>query len=561
MLTKEEVELVYPIGANDFRMVRARKMNNKLLLHVEGIGKDEALKKFNGYENELQKAARDKYSISNKFVTEELLRPTDNVFNARGGSKNYKFTTKQDLNEKEFVKILSNIKNGYSLNQYMEQIWFNKHIVDPNGLILIEESTVEIDVKDRTAWPTYKSIHSIRSYEQNGIFVDWVIFEPHSTEEVKSKKGNKPIKNETFWAVDEVNWYEYKLTEEGIEQLRKIKHSFDQVPAILCSNIIDNVSGWKKSPIDAQIELLDQYFVSNSILSIADFEHNYPIPWEYADQCSSCQGTGQIEKYEIRQNVYSTECTSCRGTGKCASKDVTDIKQLRVPTKDEVKLDPPAGYITLPPESLNLLVGSVERKWDLIFFTQWGTTVSKGVKSETATGRFLDAQPVNNRLNKYSTSAEVSYTALINFFGKYNFPETFDMAIVQLGRRYMIETPDQIWDKYIKAKKDNAPVTELNLLLFQFLESEFRENEQMLIYESKKTKLEPFVHWDIETVRKSMNISVFDKTKKEYFNEWCMRKTIEEINEKEIGILDGELDEFIKVKINQLKIEENGEII
>ena len=125
-------------------------------------------------------------------------------------------------------------------------------------------------------------------------------------------------------------------------------------------------------------------------------------------------------------------------------------------------------------------------------------------------------------MNKYSVSIETAQTALANFIGEFYFPETFDGAIIQKGRRYLIETPDQIWDKYIKAKKDNAPVSMLDLLLTQFLESEFRENEQLFIYEAKKVKLEPFVHWDIKTVQE-LNVAEDDYKKKLYFSDWIHR--------------------------------------
>ena len=159
-------------------------------------------------------------------------------------------------------------------------------------------------------------------------------------------------------------------------------------------------------------------------------------------------------------------------------------------------------------------------------FSHWGTTISKDGKNETATGRFLDAQPVNNRLNDYSKSIEKSHTLLANFIGKYYFPETFEKAFIQYGRRYLIETPDQIWEKYLKSKKDKAPDSILDMLLIQYLESEYRENEQMFKYEFTKVKLEPFVHQSRDMIRGSNYISNNDKRKKEYFNEWIKTKSI-----------------------------------
>jgi hypothetical protein len=517
MLTPEEVKFKIESG-KCLRISAARRMSDKLRLHVNGEGLQEALARINGYENEEQFKAREKHAISNKFVTEELLRQVDNAFHARGGSKTYKFTSG---NEDKLVDKLVNVKSNYSLSEYVEQEWFNRHVTDPNGLIFME-----VDEDGESVEPTYKSIHKIRYYEQDGIFVDWVIFEPHiEGEETKQ-----------FWVVDEKNYYLYGENNKGVYLISEIPHDFGRVPAILCSNIVDSTTGWKKSPIDAQVELLDKYMVDNSVLNIAEFFHNYPIMWTYVGECKTCGGEGV--RYE--DDGTQTRCIACDGTGKATKKDVTDVTELAIPDSDGVKIDPPAGYITTPTDAWESMVSTLKRGWDMIYFSHWGTTVSKDSKNETATGRFIDAQPVNNRLNKYSKSIEQAHTEIANLIGQFYFPETFEKAIIQYGRRYLIETPDQIWEKYIKSKKDNAPVSVLNLLLVQFLESEFRENESMFLYEKKKVNLEPFVHWDIKTVQE-LSVSQLDYNKKLYFNEWITSLDIRYVIDTDEAELNAEL--------------------
>ena len=471
--------------------------SRSLRLHVNGDKNllDSFLKRINSYENERQFEARQKHAISNKFITEELLRPVDNAFSAKGGSKNYIFSSGQDKKEIQFVEKLMNVKNGLSLSEFIENIWFNKFVTDPNGLIMVEtrEEAGEAQL-------TYKSIECIRDYQQNGINIDWVIFEPH----LIFKEDGKEIK--LFIAIDEQNYYTFKLGEE-VALIGERPHGFDKVPAILASNLVHNVTGWKKSPIDAQLELLDKYVVSNSVLSIAEFFHNYPQEYTYVGDCPRCEGSGVVPKYEIRPGLSSTECTKCEGTGQAERKDVTDIIKLKIPEEGDTKIDPPSGFIFMPTEPWKLMTDSVDRTFKQIYFSHWNTSVDREGKNETATGRFLDAQPVNNRLDKYSRSMEIAHSALANFLGEFYFSETFQKAIIQYGRRYLIETPDQIWEKYLKAKKDNAPIGTLDLLLFQFIESEFKGNEHMFIFEFKKMVLEPFVHWDIETVRKSQTIN------------------------------------------------------
>lgn len=547
MLEFEQVKKIID-SEIDPRIKHSREMRKRLILHVDGIGLQDALERINGYENKAQFDAREKHAISNKFLTEELLRPVDNAFNARGGSKNYKFKSNSEKKEIEFILKLNNVKGSSSISKYIEEVWFHNFITDPNGLTFIEVKEDTESEDDKEAELTYKSIDCIRAYEQNGIFVDWVVFEPHFV----VVEDDKEVKQ--FWAVDEKFYYLYEINDEGLRLVRDVENAFEKVPAILNSNIVDNITGWKKSAIDAQIGLLNKYLVSNSVLSIAEFLHNYPREWTYVDECARCNGSGNIYE-EIRGEYRNAECNVCGGTGKAVKKDVTDRIELKFPEKDDVKIDKPSGYTHLPHEPWQMMVDSVDRVWGIIFFSHWGTAQEKS-GNETATGRFIDVQPVNNRLDKYSKSIEQAQTELENFLGMFYFPESFEKAFIQYGRRYLIETPDQIWDKYLKAKKDNAPVSTLDLLLNQYLESEFRENEQMFKYEVKKSKLEPFVHWDINTV-KGLGVKDIDYFKKLYFNEWCSTKEIKDVIDTSIEALNDELTTFAEEKISGLNNNQN----
>lgn len=557
MLTEDFIKYIYPLPI-DPRMERARKMNDDLLRHVEGVKElvDSFLTRINNYENEGQHLARTKHTISNKFVVEELLNPTNNIFSAKGGSHNYKFKSNKDTSKDELIGIVENLPNGYKLNNYIRQVWFRKFVTDPNGLIFMEVTNKD-NPEENEIYPTYKNIHTIKAYKQSSIFVEWVIFEPH--EVIKDK--NEVI--EKFWAVDEMAYYEYqiKTNKDDIEliPLVQIEHDFEKVPAVLCSDIIDNYpiscsiynEDWKKSPIDNQIELLDKYLTSNSVLTLQEFMHNYAREWEYGDDCKICNGTGVIENtgLQSRDKEINTQSCTCEN-GMYVRKDPTDKLRMRPPEEGQQKLDPPAGYVYLPTEPWELQVKSVDRYFELIFRTLWHATYETQ-ENATATGRFIDTQPINNKLNDFSNTTETIHTAIANFIGKYNFPETFEYAIIQYGRRYLIETPDQIWEKYLKSKKENAPISTLDLLLLQYYESEFRENEQLLTYEIKKSKLEPFIHYDIGIVRGGMNITDEDKRKKEYFNEWVKTKTVNYIIETDLEKLNNELTIFANKKINK----------
>jgi hypothetical protein len=534
------------------KIIQARNMCDKLRMHVEGDSDllQKYLKQINNYENEKQYQARKKHAISNRFLTEELLRPTDNVFSAKGGSRSYKFSSNLDSNQETFVQKLIDVRDGISLGEYIENTWFHYHIVDPNGLIFLEVPTEEdlLENPDAKPKPCYKSIHNIRDYEQNGMKVKWVVFEPFNVYEVDVQGNKKTVK--LFWAVDKISYKLYQQLDDSLELVKEIENTFEEVPAVLCSNIQDYSNDIKTSPIWPQVELLNKYVTSNSVLSITEFFFNYPREWTYVDDCNICHGSGKIAIERSDGPMQMSNCNTCGGTGKSDRKDVTDIIKLRIPDSEGVKIDPPAGFTTLPTDAWKLQTDSVDRVWNLIYFSHWGTTTEKS-DNETATGRFIDVQPVHNRLNKYSKSAEKTHTILAEFLGQHYFPETFENAIVQYGRRYLVETPDQIWEKYLKAKTDGAPVTVLDMLLYQFLESEYRENEEMLMYEYKKAQIEPFIHQTVEQVRQSTSITNRDKTAKEYFNAWCLSIDKNKIINDNLKSLKEDLYSYIQTKITE----------
>jgi hypothetical protein len=530
----------------DPRIEWARKYNDKLMLHVHGVGLDQALEQINNYENDYQKIARDKFAISNKFITDRLLRPTDNVFAAKGGYKKYLFLADQEKHEEQFVQSLMDVYSGYNLSQYIHRIWFDKYIVDPNGLIFMEVSEDANEI-----YPTYKSIHSIRNYSQDGIKVEWVIFEPDVVifDEERGVK-NEP-KEELFWAVDKYGYYRCVKDKEGIRVKFINTHNFKEVPARLCSDIEDHVSGWKKSPFDAQIEMLDKFMTDNSVLNIVEFFHSYPQQWMYIDECPRCNGTGEIHGgVPNRDGSVDNTCPSCGGSGKSDRKDVTDIIKLKPPGEGEQRVDPPGGYLSLPPESWKLMTSSVDRTWNIIIFSHWGTSLeyggTDGNQYASATGRWIDTQPVNNKLNRYTESVQLIHNSLADIYGKFYFPETFDRSEVIYGRRYLIETPDQLKKSYTEVSNLTDNMVLLDVIFDQYLESEFRDNDQMYVLYKKLLALDPFPHMTVDQVILLNNPNKLNQ--KIYVNEFKNSVDMKHIIDTPLKELKAEYKAFINEK-------------
>jgi hypothetical protein len=521
MLSVEQVVELIKSGRPDW-IKQAETECKKYCVHINGDGVSDYLTPLKGWENEQQKEARKELVTSNRFLFENLCRPIDKVFSATGGNNVY--TKRGD----KILKAIANIRHGYSLKRWIQNIQANKYYTDPNGLVFFEWT------KSGT-YPTIKSIGSIFNYETDGRDVQWVIFNPETKDD-----------GSYYRVVDDVFDSTYMQKGEQLILVKKqtFKNPFGKCPAIVNSDIVHFDLDRKDSPFAPVIELADHYLRTGSISNIAENYHGYPIFWAYGQPCKRCNGEGSIH-----ENGQIEKCPSCDGSGTSFKKDVTDGIKLTVPQGDETKISPDiAGYVAPPVESLEALRKSQDELWQQIHFTTWGTSYQRD--QQTATATWIDAQPVNERLSKFSESFEDMEQKMTELIALFYVGSTDDISI-NWGKRFMIESPDAIWKKYIDAKTKGAPKTALDYLLNQFYQSEYANDAESLVTSIKRIKLEPFIHLT-EKECKDNGITGKDLTAKFYFNEWIKNLEDGYVFVTDIKKLKTEFQAFVDEKQDEL---------
>lgn len=506
----------------------ARKEEKKLNVHINGIGTTDYLKQIEGIENDRQYQLRIKTATSNKYIFENLLRPVDKVFSANGGSAHIQ--TKTDQSKQYLSEKVDNFNGGFSLRKWIEVIQSNKYYSSPSGLLFFEW-------KDLETWPTFKSIHAIKNYSKTGRKIDWVLFEGEKRKDSTGKE--KP--GEYFRFVDsDFDYLIYKLdTNIQLIEDETFENPFGFVPAITNSNVQDSTLTYNVSPVDSVIELADHYLRTNSVKNIYEFLHGYPIFWAIVESCRKCDGTG----------LYNGEtCTKCNGDGHTFRKDVSDVLKIKPPrTNDDPKIAPDiAGYIQPDLETWREQRVELEWLYNLMSFAIWGTTQERA-ENETATGAFIDVQPVNDRLNKFADAYEQTEKLLIDILGTFYIRENYEFSSVNYGRRFLVEPPDKIWDKYQKAKTAGSPKESLDYLLTSFYMSEFKDDKKSLSIALKGIDIEPFVHKTDEELN-SLPVSDEDKKRKFYFNDFWKTVDIEIKLIKSVEELNKMFDEYILTK-------------
>lgn len=532
----EPNEILERINKPQNQHIPTFKKNHRILnMLLTGHGLEEHISLITGIESEKKLKLRKKYTRSAKDILSHILANTNKLFSARGGYVTIDITN--DVAKEKLIEALDDITENKSLNSWLESNFLTTYHMDPNGLYFVETPKAD-DAKKKHPYPTYKSISCIHDYETFGQELEYVIFEPF-----KALVGDKEQK--IYRVVDDLQDALYYVDGEQLNEFQSDEHPFavatdGKVPAVVISQLLDVNTKGKLSILDTIVELLIEYIVETGVKSVFKKLHGYPVFYRYVTDCRKCKGTGYVDDGDDMK-----DCSSCHGTGKNLDKDVSDTMDFSMPESKESAIVTPdaAGYISPSVETWAQMTSEQKFMIDLLNLCYWNATVEKST-NETATGRFIDVQPIYEKLNIYASGLEIAHRGIINIIGEKMYPEYYKDAIVVSGRRFLVETPDQIWEKYCEAKNKQASVVVLNFLFEQFLYAEFQGDSEMIEQKRKEHLLEPYPHYTLDQLISSgMQSKAQEKL---LFSDWLIQA---ENLDKEFKILLNERDAFINQKL------------
>jgi len=481
----------------------ARRNNQELKALVNGEKfADFLVNQIEKIESNQRAIARKKYSKDIRDLFSRLLKPRENVFQATGGSE--LINIKSNTIKSQLIEILNNVHGDKSLTEYLSEYYFQMADIDPNGLMFLEYKTKpELEI-----YPTYKSIKDIRNYVCEGQKIKVLVFEP------KMIKTESNTFIETWRIVDEKTDWTVRFV-GGIyiiDDTKTFKHPFGEVPAVVLSNKEKLGSKVRLSFIHDIVEVAKEYARDKSILTIYKFLNGFPIHWRYVTQCRDCTGTGKVD---------GKGCGTCDSKGFLGKADVTDMVNITKPREGDPVIAPNlAGFIQPDLKTWERYELDLDRMEESMERTLWGTTKQKS-KNETATGRFIDVQPVSNELNKYTNNVEWIHNQIANWITNLIDPakgKKDKLYYKSYGRRFIIETPDVILERYGKSKITSDNSTILDKLLEEFVLSKYKTDVYMQTLMLKKIQIEPYVHWSLKEITETLGIK--EATKKILFQEF-----------------------------------------
>ena len=465
-------------------ILTAREQSDILFALIHGDNFLELLiHKIEGLESDEKAKARQKYSRNIVHYYARLLRPNSNVYSANGGSVAFDL---DDADREKLAAELSRARDGKSLREWLKTKWMPLLHADPNGVTFIEYET---QPQDR-CWPTHKNIHSIRSYKPKGQLVDWILFEPF-----KTKVDGSMV--DVYRLVDDTTDRKYYKKAKEWVILKTIKgarvtfnHSFGKVPCLINSDIEKFRYDYRLSPVHVVVDMSEEYAGDQSVKSIYKKLMGFPREWKYVDQCDTCIGSGKFN---------DAKCTDCDGHGYYRSNDITDIRTLPLPDKDDVKIAPDiSGYIAPELETWTQYTEELAAQFEMAYSTYWGTMagfVSKVQK--TATEVFYDTQPMTDKLNDLSDLAESQENQIVEWFANFHLKhKSKDVMIssIHYGRRFIIDPPDVILVKYHDAKDAEDSSVILDRMYNEYLTAKFRRDPEFLRVMLLKSSIEPYLH-------------------------------------------------------------------
>lgn len=530
ILTKTDLAVI--LKENPTRKIwdEAREQAKRLQMHVLGSGLQAAINRIENLEGDKNYAVRKKYAKSNRDLFARVLRPIDNIWSGRGGSAFYN-TSKE--NDERIRAILSNVNNGISARDWTRLFWMKRYLDDPMSIIFME-------VKADRTYPVYKSSANIFDALPAGRRLEYVVF----------KTADPSI----FRVVDDALDQLVKLDGEKIQILQGKKtpqfiNWFGQVPAIITSDIPrDGREDMYASPIADEVELADIVLREGSIAGIYRFKHGFPRTWKYPEVCGKCKGTKLIQ---------GAECKDCDGTGIKINDSPGDVSVHAWPTKEEPEIREKGGYITPDLDYLKYADETLQLLEDKMVLTHWGTQRKQKTNGEepTATSEFININPVNNRLTQYAKAAETTETFISDMIGIFNFPGAYKGATINLGRRWILDGPDVLWNKYEKARKEGAPLATLDDMLEDYYETKFQGNELELRKFLKLAKLEPAVHLTVKEAKDTLPTP--ELMKKIYFQEWVSTLSDIQIVGGDLKTLRTAFETYVQAKVDALPDEED----
>lgn len=322
----------------------------------------------------------------------------------------------------------------------------------------------------------------------------------------------------------------------------------------------------KESPVTKELDRLDWYLFFAISKRQLDTYGNYPIYWGYEQSCDFhndetgdyCDGGYLKDKqghWHYDNNGIMIPCPVCSQKRLVGAGSYIEVP---VPHVDEGQPDlgQPVGMLAVDSESLKYNQEEEKRlRTDLI-------TAIVGTNEEVTTRDALNEQQIKANFESQSTvlkrvkkGFEEAQKFVDDTCCRLRYGKAFLSSSINYGTEFYLFTSDELRERYKKAKEAGMSEADLDALLQQIMETEYRHNPQMMQRMIILSDLEPYRHLtrnEVQGLYEKSLIPVEDLLIKFNFADFIKRFERENMNIIEFGA-ETDYDKKISTIKEQLK--------
>ena len=259
----------------------------------------------------------------------------------------------------------------------------------------------------------------------------------------------------------------------------------------------------KASPVTKELDNLDWYLFYSISKRHLDMYGSYPIYWGYEQSCDFhndetgdyCDGGFLKDKhghYQYDNNGIVVPCPVC---SKKHIAGAGSFVEVPVPIEGQPDLSNPVGMLSVDRNSLDFTKDEEARlRTDII-------TAIVGTNEEITTRDALNEQQIKANFESQSTvlkrvkkGFEEAQLFVDETVCRLRYGNAFVSASVNYGTEFYLFTSDELRERYRKAKEAGMSEADLDALLQQIIETEYRHNPQQMQRMIILGDLEPYRH-------------------------------------------------------------------
>lgn len=449
-----------------------------------------------------------RYPVITNEVTGICFDKLSRIFDGRNPAYNYQFMTSEQRDDWEYYRQ-EKLKEPTVWSQTGWEYLKNEH----NSVLIVDLPSIQ-DTTDKYPQPYFYwlTIDQVISYEVNKDSgnMDWIAF--------RQCDNKIAVIDDEYYRV----FQESKGGQIG-ELLVENPHDLGYCPARFFWNESLNLSepDIKAHPLSKMLSSLDWYLFFNISKKHLDMYGSYPIYSGYEQSCDyhndetgdECDGGFLKDRkgnYEIDGLGELVRCP------KCGDKRIIgagSFVEVPIPQDGQADLSNPVKMLAVDRDSLDFNVDEQTRLKNEIITGVCGVDSdlvnTKAINEKQVDANFENQSTILNRIKKGFEDAQNFVDSTVC---RLRYGRLFISAKVNLGTDFYTISAATLRDQYKAAKDGGSPESELDNLLNQIMETEYRNNPTELQRMYILADLEPYRHLTLAETTDLYSKNLIDET-------------------------------------------------